>query len=134
MPFRFRLDRLARLNIFWKGQKQKVWEKPRQEVLFWTFFVRFFLFDEEAGAIMDLMAFCIFLLTVVVCSILVYVISVYGTKEVTFEENLKASQILGTTNKKKAETKKKSKKVQKSETESVSSIFWKKYFICTPFL
>ena len=67
------------------------------------------------------MAFCIFLLTVVVCSILVYVISVYGTKEVTFEENLKASQILGTTNKKnKAETKKKSKKVQKSETESVS--------------
>merc|ERR1712061_478696 len=67
----------------------------------------------------DLMAFCIFLLTVVVCSILVYVISVYGTKEVTFEENLKASQILGTTNKKKAETKKKSKKVQKSETESV---------------
>ena len=69
---------------------------------------------------MDLMAFCIFLLTVVVCSILVYVISVYGTKEVTFEENLKASQILGTTNKKKAETKKKSKKVQKSETESVS--------------
>merc|ERR1712141_579969 len=58
-------------------------------------------------------------LVTIVCSILVFFISVYGTKEVSFEENLKASQIPGNSNKKKAqESKKKAKKVQKSEAES----------------
>ena len=40
---------------------------------------------------MDLVALSIFLLAVVVCSVFVFFISIYGTKEVTFEENLKAS-------------------------------------------
>ena len=75
---------------------------------------------------MDLMALGIAFLVTIVCSILVFFISVYGTKEVSFEENLKASQIPGNSNKKKAqESKKKAKKVQKSEAESVSTdIFW----------
>ena len=79
---------------------------------------------------MDLMALGIALLVTIVCSILVFFISVYGTKEVSFEENLKASQIPGQDKKKKAQdSKKKSKKVQKSEAESVSiPIFLQKFF------
>ena len=50
---------------------------------------------------MDLMALGIAFLVTIVCSILVFFISVYGTKEVSFEENLKASQIPGNSNKKK---------------------------------
>lgn len=40
---------------------------------------------------MDLAALGVFLLVFIVISFLVFFISVYGTKEVTFEENLKAS-------------------------------------------
>ena len=80
---------------------------------------------------MDLMALGIAFLVTIVCSILVFFISVYGTKEVSFEENLKASQIPGNSNKKKAqESRKKAKKVQKSEAESVSTpIILVKYFL-----
>ena len=68
------------------------------------------------------MALSIFLLAFVVCSILVFFISVYGTKEVSFEENLKASQQSGASGikKKVQDSKKKAKKVAKTETESVS--------------
>lgn len=73
---------------------------------------------------MDLMALSIFLLAFVVCSILVFFISVYGTKEVTFEENLKASQISSSSASKKKvqESKKKAKKVTKSEIESKTDL------------
>jgi len=73
---------------------------------------------------MDLMALSIFLLAFVVCSILVFFISVYGTKEVSFEENLKASQQSGASgNKKKVQdSKKKTKKVAKTEAESKSDL------------
>ena len=75
------------------------------------------------------MALGIAFLVIVVCSILVFFISVYGTKEVSFEENLKASQIPGNSNKKKAqESRKKAKKVQKSEAESVSTPIILVYF------
>ena len=81
---------------------------------------------------MDLMALGIAFLVTIVCSILVFFISVYGTKEVSFEENLKASQIPGNSNKKKAqESRKKAKKVQKSEAESVSTPIILVYFFCT---
>ena len=79
---------------------------------------------------MDLMALGIAFLVTIVCSILVFFISVYGTKEVSFEENLKASQIPGNSNKKKAqESRKKAKKVQKSEAESVSTPIILVYFL-----
>jgi len=58
---------------------------------------------------MDLVALSIFLLAVVVCSVFVFIISVYGTKEVTFEENLKASHE-SSSKKAKSEAKKKNKK------------------------
>ena len=75
------------------------------------------------------MALGIAFLVTIVCSILVFFISVYGTKEVSFEENLKASQIPGNSNKKKAqESKKKAKKVQKSEAESVSTDIYFYFF------
>ena len=78
------------------------------------------------------MALGIAFLVTIVCSILVFFISVYGTKEVSFEENLKASQIPGNSNKKKAqESRKKAKKVQKSEAESVSTPIILLYFLCT---
>merc|ERR1712029_940252 len=40
---------------------------------------------------MDLMALSIFFAAFILCSLLVFFISFYGTKEVTFEDNLKAS-------------------------------------------
>jgi hypothetical protein len=40
---------------------------------------------------MDLMALSIFFAAFLICSLLVFFLSVYGAKEVTFEENLKAT-------------------------------------------
>ena len=75
---------------------------------------------------MDLVALSIFLLAVVVCSVFVFIISVYGTKEVTFEENLKASHE-SSSKKAKSEAKKKNKK--KAEiSEPVSPVFLKSWF------
>ena len=75
---------------------------------------------------MDLVALSIFLLAVVVCSVFVFIISVYGTKEVTFEENLKASHE-SSSKKAKSEAKKKNKK--KAEiSEPVSQVFLKNWF------
>ena len=60
---------------------------------------------------MDLIALSVFLLAVILCSVFVYIISVYGTKEVTFEENLKASHESSSKKGSKAgEAKKKAKK------------------------
>ena len=92
------------------------WNQSNNAFLVFDFFYYQSLFT------MDLMALSIFLLAFVVCSILVFFISVYGTKEVSFEENLKASQQSGASgNKKKVQdSKKKTKKVAKTEAESVS--------------
>ena len=59
---------------------------------------------------MDLMALSIFFAAFLICSLLVFFLSVYGAKEVTFEENLKATgQQTGKSQKKssKLDTKKK---------------------------
>ena len=75
---------------------------------------------------MDLVALSIFLLAVVVCSVFVFIISVYGTKEVTFEENLKASHE-SSSKKAKSEAKKKNKK--KAEiSEPVSQVLILNWF------
>jgi len=67
---------------------------------------------------MDLMALSIFFAAFVICSLLVFFISVYGTKEVTFEENLKASH--GASKKSSKDTKKKAKKASKgAETSEI---------------
>ena len=79
---------------------------------------------------MDLVALSIFLLAVVVCSVFVFIISVYGTKEVTFEENLKAShESSSKKGSKSSEAKKKNKK--KAEiSEPVSQVLILKWFWC----
>ena len=77
---------------------------------------------------MDLVALSIFLLAVVVCSVFVFIISVYGTKEVTFEENLKAShESSSKKGSKSSEAKKKNKK--KAEiSEPVSQVLILNWF------
>merc|ERR1712029_355443 len=61
---------------------------------------------------MDLMALSIFFAAFIVCSLLVFFISFYGTKEVTFEDNLKASHGVKKSSKGQ-DTKKKAKKSSK---------------------
>lgn len=74
---------------------------------------------------MDLMALSIFFAAFVICSLLVFFISFYGTKEVTFEENLKASH--GVKKSSKADAKKKAKKGSKGpETSEIVSFFLSK--------
>merc|ERR1712037_1066163 len=71
----------------------------------WAVFSLIFKF-----ATMDLMALSIFFAAFLICSLLVFFLSVYGAKEVTFEENLKATgQQTGKSQKKssKLDTKKK---------------------------
>jgi len=65
---------------------------------------------------MDLMALSIFFAAFVICSLLVFFISFYGTKEVTFEENLKASH--GVKKSSKGDGKKKAKKGTKGPETS----------------
>ena len=79
---------------------------------------------------MDLMALSIFFAAFLICSLLVFFLSVYGAKEVTFEENLKATgQQTGKSQKKssKLDTKKKNqaKKLAAKgpDTEIVSEIY-----------
>ena len=68
---------------------------------------------------MDLVALGIFLLAFLICSLLVFFISVYGTKEVSFEENLKASHGDGKKGKNHGQdAKKKAKKVAKITANS----------------
>jgi len=64
---------------------------------------------------MDLMALSIFFAAFVICSLLVFFISVYGTKEVTFEENLKATHGVKKSSK---DSKKKAKKASKGAEAS----------------
>jgi len=62
---------------------------------------------------MDLMALSIFFAAFLICSLLVFFLSVYGAKEVTFEENLKATGQTGKSQKKSSkgqDTKKKNAK------------------------
>merc|ERR1712129_520755 len=61
----------------------------------------------------DLMALSIFFAAFLICSLLVFFLSVYGAKEVTFEENLKATGQTGKSKKKSSkgqDTKKKNAK------------------------
>ena len=75
---------------------------------------------------MDLMALSIFFAAFIICSLLVLFISVYGTKEVTFEENLKASHGVKKSSKGQ-DTKKKTKKGSKGpETSEIVSFFYRK--------
>ena len=78
---------------------------------------------------MDLVALSIFLLAVVVCSVFVFIISVYGTKEVTFEENLKASHESSSKKGSKSSENAKKKNKKKAEiSEPVSQVFLKSWF------
>ena len=86
---------------------------------------------------MDLMALSIFFAAFLICSLLVFFLSVYGAKEVTFEENLKATGQTGKSQKKSSkgqDTKKKNAKKlaakgpDTSEIVSESSYFFR--FIC----
>ena len=72
---------------------------------------------------MDLAALSIFLLAFILCSLMVFFISVYGTKEVSFEENLKATHGDAKKAKNQEQAKKKAKKtkVQPEISENVSS-------------
>ena len=74
---------------------------------------------------MDLMALSIFFAAFIVCSLLVFFISFYGTKEVTFEDNLKASHGVKKSSKGQ-DTKKKAKKSSKGPgtSEIVSDLSW----------
>merc|ERR1712029_154557 len=67
---------------------------------------------------MDLMALSIFFAAFILCSLLVFFISFYGTKEVTFEDNLKASHGVKKSSKGQ-ETKKKAKGPGTSEIKPV---------------
>ena len=130
MPFRFsdltwQTTGKVGSTFFWRKKKNP--EKTDKEAVeYWNqsndAFLVFDFFYHQSLFTMDLMALSIFLLAFVVCSILVFFISVYGTKEVSFEENLKASQQSAASgNKKKGQdSKKKTKKVAKTEAESVS--------------
>ena len=72
---------------------------------------------------MDFVALGVFLLAVVVCSVFVFIISVHGTKEVTFEENLKAShETSSKKGSKAAEAKKKAKKKVEANEPQVSNL------------
>ena len=67
------------------------------------------------------MALSIFFAAFVICSLLVFFISVYGTKEVTFEENLKATHGVKKSSK---DSKKKAKKASKgAEASEIVSHF-----------
>ena len=84
------------------------------------------------------MALSIFFAAFLICSLLVFFLSVYGAKEVTFEENLKATGQTGKSQKKSSkgqDTKKKNAKKlalakgpDTSEIVSESSYFFR--FIC----
>jgi len=74
---------------------------------------------------MDLMALSIFFAAFLICSLLVFFLSVYGAKEVTFEENLKATGQTGKSQKKSSkgqDTKKKNAKKLAAKGPDTSEI------------
>lgn len=79
---------------------------------------------------MDLVALSIFLLAFIICSLLVFLISVYGTKEVSFEENLKASHGVKKGKNQGQDAKKKVKKSVKGPENVGESVSFLKYFYC----